>query len=51
MRPDQDMVILSACNSAGPDRSSAGESLSGLVRTFFYAGACSVMVTRWSVND
>ncbi len=51
MRLDADMVILSACNSAGPDGSSAGESLSGLARAFFYAGARAVMVTHWSVND
>jgi CHAT domain-containing protein len=51
MRLDADAVILSACNSAGPDGSSAGESLSGLARAFFYAGARAMMVTHWSVND
>ena len=29
----------------------AGESLSGLARAFFYAGARSMLVTHWSVND
>ncbi len=48
---DADVVIISACNSAGPDGSSAGESLSGLARAFFYAGARAVMVTHWSIND
>jgi CHAT domain-containing protein len=43
-------VILSACNSAGPG-GPAGESLSGLARAFFYAGARSMLVTHWSVND
>lgn len=47
---DADAVILSACNSAGPN-GPAGESLSGLARAFFYAGARSLMVTHWSVND
>ena len=47
---DADMVILSACNSAGPN-GPAGESLSGLARAFFYAGARSMLVTHWSVND
>jgi CHAT domain-containing protein len=47
---DADAVILSACNSAGPN-GPAGESLSGLARAFFYAGARSMLVTHWSVND
>ncbi len=47
---DADTVILSACNTAGPG-GPAGESLSGLARAFFYAGARSMMVTHWSVND
>jgi CHAT domain-containing protein len=29
----------------------AGESLSGLARSFFYAGARALMVTHWAVND
>ncbi len=57
---DADTVILSACNSGGGAVSGkdetgvgkvAGESLSGLARAFFYAGARSLMVTHWSVND
>ncbi len=58
---DADTVILSACNSGGGATSAAdaaaaggkasGESLSGLARAFFYAGARSLMVTHWSVND
>jgi CHAT domain-containing protein len=48
---DADLVILSACNSGGPGGSTAGESLSGLARAFFYAGARSLMVTHWSVDD
>ena len=51
MQLNADVVIISACNSAGPDGSPAGESLSGLARAFFYAGARSVLVTHWSVND
>ncbi len=47
---DADAVILSACNSAGPE-GPAGESLSGLARAFFYAGARAMLVTHWSVND
>ena len=48
---DADLVILSACNSGGPGGTTAGESLSGLARAFFYAGARSLLVTHWSVND
>ncbi len=48
---DADLVILSACNSGGPGGTTAGESLSGLARAFFYAGARSMLVTHWSVND
>ncbi len=48
---DADLVILSACNSGGPGGTSAGESLSGLARAFFYAGARSLAVTHWAVND
>lgn len=52
---DADTVILSACNSGGgsstPAGNAAGESLSGLARGFFYAGARSLLVTHWSVDD
>jgi CHAT domain-containing protein len=48
---DADVVILSACNSGGPNGTTSGESLSGLARAFFYAGARALMVTHWSVND
>ncbi len=51
MNLDADVVILSACNSGGPNGTTSGESLSGLARAFFYAGARALMVTHWSVND
>jgi CHAT domain-containing protein len=44
-----DWVILSACNTAAGDGS--GEGLSGLARAFFYAGAPSLLVSQWSVDD
>ena len=47
---DADLVILSACNSGGPGGTTAGESLSGLARAFFYAGARSMRVTHWADN-
>ena len=48
---DADAVILSACNTGGPSGTLSGESLTGLARSFFYAGARALLVTHWSVND
>ena len=48
---DADAVILSACNTGGPGGTTSGESLAGLARSFFYAGARALLVTHWSVND
>jgi CHAT domain-containing protein len=45
-----DWILLSACNTAGPNGLS-GEALSGLTRAFFYAGARSVMATHWPVES
>jgi len=47
---DADWVILSACNTASGG-SAGAESLSGLARAFLYAGARSVLVSHWPVND
>ncbi len=44
-----DWAILSACNTAAPDGS--GEGLAGLVRAFFFAGAPSLLVSHWGVDD
>jgi CHAT domain-containing protein len=49
LRLDADWVILSACNTAGPDGSLGGESLSGLARAFFFAGARRLLVSHWAV--
>ena len=46
---DADLVLLSACNTGGAQ--AGGEALSGLARSFFYAGARALMVTQWAVND
>ncbi|MCT2401386.1 CHAT domain-containing protein [Novosphingobium mangrovi (ex Huang et al. 2023)] len=45
-----DWVILSACNTAGGEGTNA-EALSGLARTFFYAGAKSLLASHWQVRD
>ncbi len=46
-----DWVVLSACNTAGPADGGSGESLSGLARAFFFAGARSLLVSHWPVLD
>jgi CHAT domain-containing protein len=48
LKLDADWVILSACNTAAGDARGA-ESLSGLARAFFYAGARSLLVSHWEV--
>ena len=49
LRLDADWILLSACNTGGPDGRLGGESLTGLARAFFYAGARTLMVTHWTV--
>ena len=44
-----DWVVLSACNTGAADGS--GEGLSGLARAFFFAGAPTLLVSHWSVDD
>jgi CHAT domain-containing protein len=51
MHLDADLVILAACNTGGENGDGAGESLSGLARAFFFAGARSLLVTHWEAND
>jgi CHAT domain-containing protein len=51
MKLDADLVLLSACNTAGPAGANAGDSLSGLARAFFFAGARGLLVTHWSLDD
>jgi len=44
-----DWLILSGCNTGASN--GVGEGLSALVRAFFYAGAKSLLVSQWSVDD
>jgi CHAT domain-containing protein len=46
-----DFVVLSACNTARADGTLGADGLSGLARGFFYAGAHSLLVSHWSVDD
>ncbi len=47
---DADLVVLSACNTAAAG-ALGGESLSGLARAFFHAGARSLLVSHWPVDS
>jgi CHAT domain-containing protein/Tfp pilus assembly protein PilF len=50
LKLNADWVVLSACNTAADDKPGA-EALSGLARAFFYAGARSLIVSHWEVDD
>lgn len=45
------LVILSACDTAGSDGTPGAEGLSGLARAFLYAGARAILVSHWPVDD
>lgn len=56
---DADVVVLSACDTGNPQPvapgetglPSGGDALSGLARSFFYAGARTVLVSHWPLPD
>jgi len=48
---DADWVLLSACNTGGPEGKLGGESFTGLARAFFYAGARTLLVSHWAVES
>src|SRR5262249_22370600 len=50
LKLDADWVILSACNTAGPQGEGA-EALSGMARAFFYSGARALLVSHWEVSS
>jgi len=49
LRLNADMVVLSACNTAGSDGKLGGDALSGLAESFFFAGARSLVASHWQV--
>jgi CHAT domain-containing protein len=49
LKLNADMVVLSACNTAGGGGKFGGEALSGLAESFFFAGARSLVVSHWQV--
>ncbi len=49
---DADLVLLSACNTAGePKHARGGEGFAGLTRSFAYSGARSLLVSHWPVGS
>jgi CHAT domain-containing protein len=46
-----ELLILSACNTATEGSFSGADSLSGLARSFIFAGARSVYASHWHVSD
>jgi CHAT domain-containing protein len=49
LKLDADLIILSACNTGTSDGRPRAESLSGLARGFFNAGARGLLVTHWAI--
>ena len=47
---DADWVLLSACNTAAGE-AAGSEGLTGLAKSFFYAGARSLLASHWPVRD
>ncbi len=50
LKLDADLVVLSACDTAAGDQVGA-DGLSGLARSFFHAGARSMLVSHWAVDS
>jgi CHAT domain-containing protein/tetratricopeptide (TPR) repeat protein len=50
LKLNADWAVLSACNTASAGAVGA-EALSGLARAFLYAGAKSLIVSHWEVDD
>jgi CHAT domain-containing protein len=50
LKLDADLVVLSACQT-GKGKLLRGEGVIGMARAFMYAGARSLVVSLWPVND
>ena len=47
---NSDLTLLSACNTARSGDRNDSDSLSGLTKSFFYAGSNNVLSTLWSIE-
>jgi CHAT domain-containing protein/Tfp pilus assembly protein PilF len=50
LKLNADLITLSACQT-GLGQLIRGEGIEGLSRAFFYAGASSVLLSLWAIND
>jgi CHAT domain-containing protein len=50
LRLNSDVVILSACNSAG-ESGKGGEGFAGMARSFLFAGSQAVVASHWQVDS
>jgi CHAT domain-containing protein len=50
LKLNSDLVVLSSCNS-GLGRIDESEGIIGMAKAFFEAGARSIVVSLWEVND
>ena len=50
LRLNTDLVILSACNSAG-ENGKGGEGFAGMARSFLFAGSKAVIATHWQIES
>ena len=52
LKTDAELVVLSACNTAGEGgEPGGGEGFTGMTRAFMYAGASGLYVSHWSVES
>jgi CHAT domain-containing protein len=49
LRLQADLVVLSACNTAGAQTGLGGEAFSGLAQAFFQAGTRALVASHWQV--
>jgi CHAT domain-containing protein/tetratricopeptide (TPR) repeat protein len=50
LRMNADLVVLSSCQT-GLGQFIRGEGIEGISRAFFFAGASSVLMSLWTIND
>ena len=50
LKMNSDLIVLSSCQT-GLGQFIRGEGIEGIGRAFFFAGASSVLMTLWTIND